>query len=125
LTVAAIALAVVFSLDPGRYFHYAVEDSQPFEYHPGQVAVQCAFMALEAAFLHGVWFASLWSSAWLRALVGLVLFAPWTALMTMTIMHAPGYVGVHIAWAWLISLALLLTVVLDGAWDMLRHARGR
>jgi len=106
---------------PDRYMQdvMGVEPSYP----RSAIATAIAVTAVEAAVVYLVIRPRSYHRSWRRALAALLLFVPWLALSTMTMMHNGPPVFVHLLW----DLCVVLTLVglcLSAALQALLH-RGR
>lgn len=107
-TLAFVLLTVLQSLDPEKYFFYAHQDRSQWRHPTLAVAVFCAIVVTEGAFLAFALRTGPGTRPWLRRLIALVLFAPWVLFSSMILMHQPAFVGLHALWTWLAELLLVV-----------------
>jgi len=123
-TLAAIGFAVYLSLDPNNYFFHWPEDRERWVYHPGSVAVVCAFMLAAAALTLLALISPRPRALWLRCLLALTFLGPWALFSTMFVVHMPAYSLFHHLWVWLLVAVLLLVAVGSATKQLYRRLRG-
>ena len=109
LVLFAAAVALMVHDGRGDPFDPALAGTARYGHnHEGALQQMVTFAAVELVVLYLV----LWPGSdrvW-RAGVALLLFAGWTAIMLMMLMHAGGIVAVH--WMWLVAVDIGLLVVM-------------
>lgn len=114
LVLGAGALAVVAivytSLDPKLY---RVEDRRGWEHPTVDVAVLALAAALETALAYAVLLGRTPRRAWLRALMGLALIAPFGLVVAEVRRHDPWFWWVHLAWVSLVSTAFVVAALVS------------
>lgn len=123
MTLAVIALAVSWSLNPQRYFFYAHQDRSQWVFQPGPVAIVCSLILGEGALLGYVFTATRPRAIWVRCVMVLFALAPLSALSVMTVMHAPAYFHLHVIWVWALTLLVICTLGLAVARSLLRRTK--
>lgn len=122
----AAAWLVVNSLDPRTYFRYAHRGTaQPWT-HPSELVVLVVLSTLaEAWVLYAVVDERRRSPLWSRALLGLLVLVPWGMFTSMFVIHAPGFVILHAAWVWGLTLLLVVLLVVSAVHHLVARWRLR
>ena len=123
LCLMAMVVIIRSSLDPGQYFHYGDEPTEPVENPIGTVAFIVGVFIAEAGILYSLllpWRAG-WS--WHRALAAFLVFAVWLWLCTFVVVHAPGYVLLHAGWVFVVVVGLALNLLGSVAWSFRQRYR--
>jgi hypothetical protein len=121
-TVAVIALSTWVSLNPKFYYFRSSADQAAWSHPTGHFLVVCALYIAEAALL--AWSVRGGRRLWPRTGVVAVVFAPWAAFSSMFVVHAPGFLHVHLLWTWLVLAVLLLVTLGSGTRHLLDRVRG-
>jgi hypothetical protein len=129
VAVGGVAAAVWFTIDsfnPEHYFRYAHRATQePWSHPTGAVVLVALFTVLEAWLFYVVFHERRESSIWMRALIGLIILAPWCVFITMFVMHAPGFILLHARWVWSLLLVLVVIFVVSGSGALMRARQAR
>jgi hypothetical protein len=111
--VVGIGVAVgmtMMGLDRDHYFFY---DEPPSSWSPafGLLALFLALTVLETAALAWLMLHFSGRTLWKGAILGLIVFMPWTIIHTFAVMHAPGFILMHAAWLMVVCIALAVLLV--------------
>ena len=121
ITLAVVALAVHWSLDPNRYFSYDQQHRSEWHYQVGPVIIVCCFIVAEGALAAYVLTATRPQALWMRCLIALVPLGLLSALGVMMIMHAPSYFHLHSIWVWVLTLivagAFIAAIAAELIWN--------
>ena len=106
----AVAFMVTASFDPDQYFYYSHQERGPFVYPTSDVAVALVAAVIELIVLYAV--LRPWSMpvTVLRVASCFVLFATWLWLCSFVVVHAPGYLMVHLLWVFFVALVLAAAI---------------
>lgn len=118
----AVAAIVYTSLDPKLY---RVEDRRGWEHPTVDVAVLALAAALETALAHAVFLGRTPGRAWVRALLGLVLIAPFGLVVSEVRRHDPWFWWVHLAWVSLVSASFVIAALLSFAHEAIAWLLGK
>jgi len=110
--VLAVAAIVYTSLD-ARF--YRADDRRGWEHPTLDVAVLALAALLETALAYAVLLGRTPGQAWLRALIGLVLLAPFGLVVSEVRRHDPWFWWVHLAWVSLVSASFLIAALVSFA----------
>lgn len=122
-TVLMLAATVYVSLDSRYYFFYDDARRAAWEWNPAGVLSMLAIIALEAGLMAAVIAPRRPAALWLRAMLALLPMLPWALMSSMYVMHAPGYVLLHLLWCWLLVLLLAVMLVVSASADLWRRWR--
>lgn len=120
-TALMLAATLYLSLDSRYYFFYEDAERAAWEWNPSGVLPMLAIVALEAAVVAAVIALKRPAALWLRALLALLPMAPWAFVSSMFVVHAPGYIILHILWCWLLVLLLVGMLVVSVCVDVWRR----
>jgi hypothetical protein len=123
ITLAVVALAVHWSLDPNRYFSYAHQDRSEWRYQVGPVIIICSFIAAEGVLAAYALTATRPQSLWVRCLMTLVPLGLLSALGVMMVMHAPSHYHLHAIWALALTLIVACAFVAAVVAALVRYLR--
>lgn len=123
ITLAVVALAVHWSLDPNRYFSYDQQHRSEWRYQLGPVIIVCSFIISEGVLAAYALTATRPRVLWVRCLIALVPLGLLSALGVMMIMHAPSYYHLHARWALVLTLIVACAFVAAVAAALVRYLR--
>jgi len=121
VTVLMLGATLYLSLDPRYYFFYDDERRAAWAWNPDGVLLMLAIIALEAAVLAAVIALKRPAALWLRAVLALLPMLPWAFMSSMFVVHAPGYLMLHILWCWLLILLLAGMLVVSAGLGLWRR----
>jgi hypothetical protein len=105
-TAMMLGATLYLSLDARYYFFYEDAERAAWQWQPTRVLVMLVIILLEAAVVGAVIALKRPAALWLRALLALLPMVPWAMMSSVFIVHAPGYLILHILWCWLLVLLL-------------------
>lgn len=112
-TVLMLGATLYLSLDPRYYFFHDDARRAAWAWKPAGVLLMLAVIALEAAVVAAVIALKRPAALWLRAIFALLPMLPWAFVSSMFVMHAPGYLMLHILWCWLLVIVLVTMLVMS------------
>ncbi|MBA3931034.1 MAG: hypothetical protein C0521_15755 [Xanthomonas sp.] len=120
-TALMVAATMYVSLDARYYFFHDDAQRAVWEWAPAGPLTMLAIILLEAAVMAAVIALKRPGALWLRALLALLPMLPWAFVSSMYVVHAPGYVMLHILWCWLLVMVLALMLVVSAGADLWRR----
>ncbi|WP_157074324.1 hypothetical protein [Pseudoxanthomonas mexicana] len=120
-TALMVAATMYVSLDARYYFFHDGAQRAVWEWAPAGPLTMLAIILLEAAVMAAVIALKRPGALWLRALLALLPMLPWAFVSSMYVVHAPGYVMLHILWCWLLVMVLALMLVVSAGADLWRR----
>ena len=112
-TAVMLGATLYLSLDARYYFFYEDAERAAWEWQPARVLVMLAVILLEAAVVAAVIALRRPAAMWLRALLALLPMVPWAMMSSVFIVHAPGYLILHILWCWLLVWLIVAMFVVS------------
>jgi hypothetical protein len=112
-TVLMLGATLYLSLDSRYYFFHDDARRAAWAWKPAGVLLMLAIIALEAAIVAAVIALKRPAALWLRAVFALLPMLPWAFVSSMFVMHAPGYLMLHILWCWLLVIVLVTMLVMS------------
>jgi hypothetical protein len=111
---AAVVWAIAVSLDPNQYFRYEYQEAEPFEYPIADVALVMLAFLVELGVFYGI--VRPWARpiGFWRLATCLALFAAWLWACSYVVVHAPGYMHVHLIWLLFATAVLTTAAVVVG-----------
>jgi hypothetical protein len=125
VTLVVVCLAVSLSLNPENYFFYDDSHRSAWVYDPGNVALVCGLIVVEAAFTLTAFVAARPRALWLRCLLALALLGPWALFSTVAVMHMPVYILPHHVWVWLLIVSLVVALACSASSQLFLRLHGR
>lgn len=120
-TVLMLGATLYLSLDPRYYFFHDDARRAAWAWKPAGVLLMLAIIVLEAAVVAAVIALKRPAALWLRAVFALLLMLPWAFMSSMFVVHAPGYLMLHILWCWLLVLLLAGMLVVSAGLGLWRR----
>ena len=119
--IAGIGVAIkmtMMGLDRDHYFFY---EEPPPSWSPsfGLLAFFLGLTALECALLVWLTLRFRGRALWKAAMLGLIAFIPWTIINTIVVIHAPGFILMHVIWLMAVSTALAVLLVANSIANMI------
>ncbi len=118
---------VVMSFDRRTYFSYRHQYPALWEHPTTDVVLVALATLVETAVACFVFGSEYLGRTWRRGLVGLLILVPWGCLLSMVIIHSPGFWMLHILWVWLLVACMALAALLSGVlhtYSLFRDGQG-
>jgi hypothetical protein len=122
--VAGAAAVVWISRQPETYYFATAAGRAAREWAWPPVAFVCLLMAMEALLVWAILVSRGGWPLWKRALGGIAVLVPWTALSAIFIIHGTGYFGWHVLWLCALVAVLLLSALASLGWAAADRLRG-
>jgi len=109
--LTAVLMSLNYSADP---YSPSLEGASRYGHnHDGALTAGLSLTLVELFVVYAILRPSSYQRSWIRSVVALVVFVPWTACSVLMTMHAGGVIGLHCLWV--VPLVLLLAVC--AAWS--------
>lgn len=112
-TLLMLGATLYLSLDSRYYSFHDDARRAAWAWKPAGVLLMLAIIALEAAIVAAVIALKRPAALWLRAIFALLPMLPWAFVSSMFVVHAPGYLMLHILWCWLLIIVLVTMLVMS------------